>query len=368
MTRPRTPVLRPSRTLPAPPGRHRVPRLLAATALTASALAAAPGGAHAVDQSKGHPGFCKNSTGVTVVVDFQDLGGTTIVRCYPGSSPGTGLDALKGAGFQIEGVRRWGESFICRIENRPSATEDIPVRGNAGYRERCIDTPPASAYWSYWHAGNNCAWEYSQWGVKNRDFVPGGFEGWSFSLNATADTNPEPRIAAVRPGTGGRPCNAPDEPPPTSDDPDEQQPGLGGGQVGSGSSSGSGGTGGSSGGSGGASTGGSTEGATGSAPGGAADSGATGPGDDATRDEDGKALPPPRPRDGAGPEVSEDAARDPGDNVEFTGGEKNPDVVEAVREESGASDIAPWAAAGALVVLAAGTWVTARRRRRAREG
>ncbi|WBB63797.1 hypothetical protein O7599_15290 [Streptomyces sp. WMMC500] len=375
MTHSRTPVPPSPRTPPGPapayagPRRHRVPRVLAATALTAAALAAAPGGAHAVDQSKGHAGFCKNSTGVTVVVDFQDLGGTTIVRCYPGSAPGTGLDALKGAGFQIEGVQRWGESFICRVENRPSATEGIPVRGNEGYRERCIDTPPAAAYWSYWHAGNNCAWEYSQWGVKNRDFVPGGFEGWSFSLNASADSNPEPRIAAVRPGTGNRPCNAPDEPPPKSNNPGEQQPGLGGGSGGSGGSAADGGAsgGGTDGGTGGATGGGTDPGGAGAPGGSAEDPGGTGDGTGA-RDENGKALPPPRPRDGAGPSAEDGTARDPGDNVKFTGGEDARDVTEAIREESGASDLAPWAAAGALVVLAAATWVTARRRRRAREG
>ena len=149
--------------------------------------------AGAIDQSKGTPGFCPNANGVTVVVDFQQLGGETIVRCFPTTSSGTGLDALKGSGFQIEGVQRWGEAFICRIENRPSAVESLPIVGNPGYKERCIDTPPPSGFWSYWYAGNNCAWRFSQWGVKNRDFYLGGFEGWSFSLNSTAGSNPPPR-------------------------------------------------------------------------------------------------------------------------------------------------------------------------------
>jgi hypothetical protein len=306
--------------------------VMAVVALAATVTPIAPT-ARAIDHSKGHPGYCENATGVTVVVDFQQLGGTTIVRCDPRPTRGTGLDALKGAGFQIEGVVRWGEGFICRIENRPSAVEELPVAGDEGYREVCRDTPPAAAYWSYWHAGNNCQWEYSQWGVKNRDFVPGGFEGWSFSLNATADTNPAPRVAAVRPGTSGAPCDAPDEPEPTTNDPDARQPGSAVVQNGGGDRSG-----------------------------GDADGAQRTPAASGSADRGG--LPPPKPRNG---EPTKATADDPAGNVAFTGGEKAPDVNEVIKEQSGASDYAPWVAAGTLVLLGLATWLTAKRRKRSRE-
>ncbi|TCO54288.1 ABC transporter substrate-binding protein [Actinocrispum wychmicini] len=316
-------------------------------------LAAGPAPAWAVDQSKGHPGFCTDGTGVTVVVDFQQLGGTTVVRCNPQGTRGTGLDALKGAGFQIAGVQRWGEAFICRVENRPSAVEKLPVTGKEGYREACVDTPPAAAYWSYWHAGNNCPWAYSQWGVKNRDFAPGGFEGWSFSLNATADSNPKPRIAAVRPGTAGEACTTPDEPAPTSNDPNERQqpqplpgPNPGTGSPTPGKPSGGAGPGGAAG----PGTGGGTSPGTSTQPGG---------GDPATGGGTG-ALPPPKPRPSA---VADDPAR----NVAFTGGESLGDVNKEIKDQSGASDYAPWVAGGAVVILIAATWLTARRRKRTRE-
>ncbi|GAA0951947.1 ABC transporter substrate-binding protein [Nonomuraea longicatena] len=363
-------------------------------AVLGTALTAAPGAA-AIDPTKGTPGFCQDGTGVTVVVDFQELGGTTIVRCNPQAQRGTGLDALKGAGFQIAGVQRWGEAFICRIENRPSAVEQLPVKGKEGYREACIDTPPAGGYWSYWHAGNNCAWKYSQWGVKNRDFVAGGFEGWSFSLNATADTNPKPRIAAVRPGTEGGSCDAAEEPPPTSDDPNAVQPGSGDEETRR-----------------------EPPQPTQDAPA-AQDPPPPSPRSDpdppatqappradptpraeperpavqeptrrpkpespAVRDapstepeppraapsgrpppEKGDTLPRPLPR-AARTSVPDDPAR----NVAFVGGEDSPDVSALVKEQSGASDHAPWVAAGAAVVLGAATWLTALRRRRARDG
>ncbi|NKI41983.1 hypothetical protein [Streptomyces physcomitrii] len=156
----------------------------------AADLASAPEAA-AVDTGKGTAGFCPNADGVTVVVDFQELGGTTIVRCAPGDQA-TGLAALKNAGFQIAGTNRWGEGFICRIEGKPGPES-----------EPCIDTPPASAYWSYWHAPNGGNWTYSQWGVMNRKPPPGSFEGWSFSKDKTSTTNPPPRVAPSRPAAGG---------------------------------------------------------------------------------------------------------------------------------------------------------------------
>ncbi|WP_432129460.1 flagellar hook-length control protein FliK [Streptomyces sp. bgisy082] len=153
--------------------------------LTGLGLATAPE-ATALN-GKGTAGPCPSSSGVTVVVDFQELGGGTVVRCAPGDQA-TGLAALKNAGFTIAGTQRWGEAFVCRIEGKPTAAT-----------EACVNTPPASAYWSYWHAPNGGTWGYSQSGASGRKPAQGSFEGWSFSLNKTSSTNPAPRVAPVRP-------------------------------------------------------------------------------------------------------------------------------------------------------------------------
>lgn len=175
-----------------------------ATPGAASASVTGPVGAYlAVDPSRGRAGFCPDDDGVTVVVDFQELGGATMIRCAPGPQP-SGLAALKNAGFQVEGTRRWDESFICRIEGRPGPD-----------RELCIDTPPASAYWSYWHAPNGGVWTYSQSGVTARTPPKGSFEGWSFSSGRTATTSPPPRVAPVRPAratTAARQPTTPGQP------------------------------------------------------------------------------------------------------------------------------------------------------------
>ncbi|WP_328997928.1 hypothetical protein OHA18_26095 [Kribbella sp. NBC_00709] len=188
-------------------------------------LVAAPLSASAVDPSHGSPGFCPTDEGVTVVIDFQALGGTTVVRCAPGPvGPGfTGHSALVDAGIQLQGTRRWGEAFICRLEGRPGPNEIVPIAGHPKYKEPCIDTPPASGYWSYWWATSGGQWQYSQWGVKNRNAIRGGFEGWSFSLNATAETNPKPRITPRRPGSAPQPTTNLPTQKPTGNNPNEKQ-------------------------------------------------------------------------------------------------------------------------------------------------
>jgi hypothetical protein len=167
---------------------RRLAGLLGAVAVTAALL---PASASASVAARGTPGFCPNGNGVTVVVDFQELGGTTMVRCAPGEQA-TGLAALENAGFQVTGTQRWGEGFVCRLQGKPTAAA-----------EACINTPPATAYWSYWYASNGGSWKYSEWGVLNRKPPLGSFEGWSFAKNKTAATNPPPGVQPVRPTSGG---------------------------------------------------------------------------------------------------------------------------------------------------------------------
>ncbi|MET0236418.1 MAG: hypothetical protein ABW224_17350 [Kibdelosporangium sp.] len=189
--------------------------LLSGLALLAGAAVAAAAPAGAVDPTKGYAGICTGAdalTGTTVVVDFQELdgnGGTpapTITRCSPNANPGTdrsGVKALQDAGIAVAGTVRWGLGFVCRIELRPSSAESLPLTSNPTYKEPCVNTPPAAAYWGYWHAdGAGTTWSYSSFGALNRTVIPGGFEGWSFSLNKSATTNPVPGVTPTNPAVG----------------------------------------------------------------------------------------------------------------------------------------------------------------------
>ncbi|MER7169413.1 hypothetical protein ABT336_25560 [Micromonospora sp. NPDC000207] len=191
------------------------------TGLVVALVAAGTLGVHTpVRAAQGTAGPCPDASGVTVVVDFNELGGGTVVRCAPGTQS-SGLTALKGAGFQVAGTLRWGEGFICRIEGRPSVAA-----------EKCVDTPPASAYWSYWHAPDGGSWTYSDKGVLNRRPPAGSFEGWSFSLNRSPDDAPRPGAAPQRPKPPTRPEPTRPEPtrpapppaPPPATGPDDRPP------------------------------------------------------------------------------------------------------------------------------------------------
>lgn len=182
----------------------RIAAVLVATIATAGLTSCKPG----------YDGVCTGDdalTGVTVVIDFQGLDGNdgrpapTIVRCSPNPEPGTdrtGIEALEDAGIDVEGVTQWGLGFVCRLNARPAVDEPIAVDGNPTYQEACVVTPPASAYWSYWHAnGTGHTWTYSNFGALNRKVTPGGFEGWSFSLNAGPTSNPVPRVDPYNPAS-----------------------------------------------------------------------------------------------------------------------------------------------------------------------
>jgi hypothetical protein len=160
---------------------RRTLAVAAASALTALGPAA-PASAEAV----GAPGYCTDDTGVTVVVDFSALGGDVVVRCAPGTGGQgfTGLDALTQAGFAVAGTQRWGMEFVCRIQGRPTAHEDLAIPGDDSYHEDCGDTPPETAYWGYWYASNGGSWRYSSTSAASRSTIKGGFEGWSFHLGS----------------------------------------------------------------------------------------------------------------------------------------------------------------------------------------
>ena len=172
-----------------------------------------------------YDGPCLDHTGVTVVVDFQELGGGVNVRCAPGPVR-SGLGALDAAGVSWEGTLRFAD-FVCRIAGQPGAAS-----------EPCGNTPPATAYWGYWLAPRGGNWCYSILGPANRTPPAGTVEGWSFALNRTGADLPPPRFAPPAPiagqapmplnpsdcGTATAPTTLPAQPPTTNPPPTPAPP------------------------------------------------------------------------------------------------------------------------------------------------
>jgi hypothetical protein len=136
---------------------------------------------------------CSSTVGVIVAVDFSPWGGKIERGCD--TTLTTGYAALQVAGFTTAGDDEDGPSFICRIDDDPPPSQDP-----------CINTPPASAYWSYWHAdaGQN-TWTYSQQGAMSYEPPPGSVDAWVFGATNVSGTNGSPTFspAQVRSRTGG---------------------------------------------------------------------------------------------------------------------------------------------------------------------
>lgn len=106
-------------------------------------------------------GPCAAGTGVTVVVDFSDLGGTTETGCAP-DDPATGRDALSSAGFAAEDS---APGMVCAIDNLP---------------DPCPTTFDGS-FWSYWHAQPGDAWTSYLVGADSSAPMRGEVEGWRYN-------------------------------------------------------------------------------------------------------------------------------------------------------------------------------------------
>ncbi|MFE3554111.1 hypothetical protein ACFXKW_04455, partial [Streptomyces sp. NPDC059193] len=166
-------------------------RSAAALGLTVAALAATAAPAGAAPQPMGQ---CTTSSGVVLAVDFSHWGGPVYRSC--GTTPTTGYELLNQGGWATTGTGHDGPAFICRIG----------YSGHQGGRQYptpqqddCVLTPPASAYWSYWHAGpGQNTWEYSQLGAMLYKPKPGSVDLWIFG-----GTNIE--------GTEGKPTVTPDQ-------------------------------------------------------------------------------------------------------------------------------------------------------------
>ncbi|MFJ4793861.1 hypothetical protein [Kitasatospora purpeofusca] len=209
---------------------------------------------------------CTTTSGVVLAVDFSKWGGPLLRSC--GTTPTTGYVLLNQGGWKTTGTGHDGPAFICRIGYSGfQGGKQFPTPD----QEKCVLTPPATAYWSYWHAdpGQN-DWSYSQLGAMSYQPKPGSVDLWIFG-----GTNIE--------GTEGRPSVSPDTlrahnttpgggTTPVTPEPPQPPAGSGGGASAGGSTGGSGGgstgsTGGANGGSSGTSSAGSSGSSSGSSGG-----------------------------------------------------------------------------------------------------
>jgi hypothetical protein len=160
--------------------------VLTVTGATAGLIVA--GAATATTAAADPIGDCTTSAGVIVAVDFTAWGGNIERGCD--ATPTTGYDALYAAGFTTADDAQDGPSFVCRIDNEPPPSQDA-----------CITTPPADAYWSYWHADAGAdTWSYSQVGSMSYHPPAGSVDAWTFGATDIDGSDGQPSFppSAVR--------------------------------------------------------------------------------------------------------------------------------------------------------------------------
>ena len=124
---------------------------------------------------------CATAHGVSVVVDFHQLGGGVQSACDAGGAGRTAYAQLKDVGHRLVDVQRQ-PGFICRIDGAPSADQDP-----------CVNTPPPDAYWSlWWSDGKSGKWTYSSQGASSLKVPDGGYVGMSWQ---GSDTKAPPGVA-----------------------------------------------------------------------------------------------------------------------------------------------------------------------------
>lgn len=166
----------------------------------------------------GHPGTaaadpieqCTATTGAIVAVDFGHWGGGVVRGCD--AHPTTGMNLLHTAGFTTTGTEHDGPAFICRLG---TGTFNGGVQYPTPAEEPCVNTPQATAYWSYWIAApGQESWSYSQFGAGTQKPKPGEVEAWVYGGTDIGGTSGAPTFTpdSVRAKNGSSspsPSNSP---------------------------------------------------------------------------------------------------------------------------------------------------------------
>ena len=116
--------------------------------------------------------------GTTLVIEFGPLELGSIVRCVQDFS-GNGWELFEAAELSVEGTADYPNSFVCRIQDLPSAEV-----------EPCDGTPNIqTGSWIYFVANADDEprnWQRSPVGASSRTPKCGDSEAWIFSKDANA--------------------------------------------------------------------------------------------------------------------------------------------------------------------------------------
>ena len=139
---------------------------------------------------------CTGDSGVSVVVDFNGLGGGVQQVCVSGGGGDAASSLFPAAGFPLNYASRQ-PGFVCRVKGVPTS-------------DPCVNTAPADAFWGlWWSDGDASSWTFSSLGAASLTIPDGGMV--AFSWDAESGTAP-PSASPSHPDPA--PTPEPNQPPP----------------------------------------------------------------------------------------------------------------------------------------------------------
>ncbi len=145
-----------------------IARLVAVALVAAAASLAVPSPA-------AYAAPCTGDSGVSVVVDFNGLGGGVQQVCVSGGGGDAASSLFPAAGFPLSYASRQ-PGFVCRVKGVPTS-------------DPCVNTAPADAFWGlWWSDGDASSWTFSSLGAASLSIPDGGMV--AFSWDAESGTAP----------------------------------------------------------------------------------------------------------------------------------------------------------------------------------
>lgn len=123
--------------------------------------------------------------GIRVVADFATLGDTTVDKCVAATEAMTALAALSAVGLDITGSKEAGDNWICRVDGRPSPSEELRTETQGPFIEDCAAYGSGWAFWAL-YLDTGADWEPANEGVATQKVKPGQSVGVVWQLTDDA--------------------------------------------------------------------------------------------------------------------------------------------------------------------------------------